>query len=116
MADFANINVPALAPGAAPTTNNATAGPDRFPAAVGGKYMVIYNNSGGAPITVTYDDPTSVTPANATAFNPDVPVVVTNAQRRVSFIDATRFRDSAGFINLAYSATPTMTVEIHGPL
>jgi len=117
MADLVNINSLALAPGAQPVTNtNQGAGPDRFPAAVGARYMVIFNNTGGAPVTATWDDPTSVTPANAKQFNPDVDVVVTNAQRRVSTVDATRFRNSDGYIYVTWSGAMTGSVEIHGPL
>jgi hypothetical protein len=116
MADWANINAPSLVPAATPTTNTANTGGDRFQAQFGAKYMVRWNNTGGAPITVTVDDPVSVSPASATAFNPDVPVTVTNAQQRMQTIDANRFRDSNGWINFTYSGTPTMTAEIHGPL
>lgn len=116
MADYANINPLALAPGAAPTTNTATAGPDRFPAAVGARYLVRINNTGGAPVSAIFDDTNSATPASATAFNPDVTVPVTNAQARAITVDSNRFRDANGWINIAWSATPTATVEIHGPL
>lgn len=117
MAALSNINVPALVPAGAPTTNAATAGPDTIALQPFGKYMLIFNNTGGAPVTVTYNDPVSQNPGNATQFNPDVPVVVTNAQRRVSFVDAARFRDPvSGNMELSYSVTPTMTVEVHGPL
>lgn len=117
MAALTNINVPALVPAGAPSTNTCTAGPDTIPVQFGGKYLLRFNNTGGAPVTVTFDDPVSQNPGNATQFNPDVPVIVTNAQARVVTLSADRFRDPAtGNIQLSYSVTPTMTVEVHGPL
>jgi hypothetical protein len=117
MADLNNVNPLALAPGAAPLTNtNQSAGPDRFPAQVGARYLVRLNNTGGAPVTMTWDDPTSVAPASAKAFNPDVDVVVTNAQARVTTVDGNRFRNSDGYIYMTWSGAMTGSVEIHGPL
>lgn len=116
MASLTNINPPVLVPSAVPLTNTCTAGPDTIPVQFGGKYQLRFNNTGGAPVTVTIDDPVSQNPGNATAFNPDVPIVVTNGQARVATVVVDRFRDSAGNITLAYSVTPTMTVEVHGPL
>lgn len=116
MAALTNINPPALVPGAAPLTNTCTAGPDTIPVAATGRYLLRFNNTGGAPVTVTIDDPVSQNPGNATQFNPDVPLAVTNAQARAQTIDVARFRDpTTGNITLSYSATPTMTVEVHGP-
>ena len=116
MAALTNINAPTLVPGAAPLTNTCTAGPDTIPVAATGRYMLRFNNTGGAPVTVTFDDPISANPGSATAFNPDVPVTVTNAQARTPTIDVARFRDPAtGNITLTYSVSPTMTVEVHGP-
>ncbi len=116
MADWTNINVPTLAPGAAPSTNTANSGGDRFRAQYGARYLLRANNAGGAPITLTFDDPTSATPASAKQFNPDVDVAVTNAQARAILIDSNRFADANGWVNITYSGTPTMTVEIYGPL
>lgn len=119
MADLTNINQPTAKPAAAPTTNNcsATTGPDRVPLQSGGKYLFIWNNTGGAAITVKMDDPVSPSPANADTFDPDVSVVVTNGQRRVQRVDANRHRDPAtGFCTFVYSpAVTTMTLEVHGP-
>ena len=119
MAALANINVPALVPAGAPTTNNATAGPDTFVAQPFGKYKLRFANTGGAPVTVTADDPVSQNPGNATQFNPDVALAVVPATNgiRESYIDAARFRDPAtGLVTLSYSVTPTMTIQIDGPL
>ncbi len=116
MADWANINPKALVPGSAPSTNTANSGGDRFRAQFGAQYLVRWNNTGGAPITITVDDPVSQNPGNATAFNPDVPVTATNGQARMQWIDANRFADVNGWVNFTYSGAPTMTAEIHGPL
>lgn len=116
MSDLNNINTPTLTPGAGPSTNTCTAGPDRWPAAVGARYMLIWNNTAGAPVTITTDDPVSTGPVGAFQFNPDVQVLVSSGSRRVQFIDANRFRDVNGWVNVSYSVSPTMTLEIHGPL
>lgn len=117
MAALTNINPPALVPSANPLTNTCTAGPDTIPVQFGAKYMLRFVNT-GASVVVTLDDPVSQNPGSATAFNPDVPVTVaaTTGVRAVT-VDANRFRDPAtGNISLAYSISPTMTVEVHGPL
>lgn len=117
MALLSNINVPALVPAGAPSTNTLTAGPDTVPLQFGGKYLFRFNNTGGAPLVVTFDDPVSQNPGNATTFNPDVPVTITNAQARAVTIDANRFRDpTTGLLTMSYGGAPTATVEIHGPL
>jgi hypothetical protein len=117
MANLTNINAPTLVPGAAPSTNTCTAGPDTIPLQQFGKYQLRFNNTGGAPVTVTFDDPISANPGSATAFNPDVPVTVTNAQVRTVTLSADRFRDpTTGLMTMTYSVSPTMTVEVHGPL
>ena len=113
MADWANINAPVVKPAAAPLTNTANTGGDRFPATYGAKYLVRFNNTGGAPVTVTIDDSNSVAPGSGNTFDPDVAIAVTNAQARAVLIDAARFRDANGWINLTYSVAPTMTAEIY---
>lgn len=117
MAALTNINAPVLVPAAAPLTNTLTAGPDTVPVAASGRYQFRFNNTGGAPITWTIDDPISATPASAKAWNPDVDIVVTNAQSRVVTLDVARFRDPVtGNITLTPSGAPTATLEVHGPL
>lgn len=120
MADLANINPVSEKPGAAPLTNNCSSAPaatDRVPLQTGGKYLFIWNNTGGVPVTVKMDDPNSVGPSNFTQFDPDVSLVVTNGQRRVQRVDANRFRNGAtGFVSFTYSPdVTTMTLEVHGP-
>ena len=68
-------------------------------------------NGGGAPITVTVDDPTSVGPAGAQAFNPDLSVSVTNAQERMIGPITERFANPAdGLAAITYSGVTTVTV------
>lgn len=92
---------------------------------VDGSYIVVpanarlvlrFANTSGSIVTVTVDDPTSVTPANATAFNPDVAIAVpaTTGVRRLELSGSSlaRFRDPAtGRVNLTYSAVASFTVE-----
>lgn len=96
--------------GVAPVSHAAAAG-DSF--SNNGKTMVRVTNGGGSPITVTFDDPNSSL-AGATAFNPDVGVTVTNGQSRIigPFVPA-RFNDTNGRVQLAWSATTSVTWEAY---
>ena len=117
MAALTNINATALVPAANPLTNTCTVGPDTIPVQFGGKYLLRFVNT-GASVVVTIDDPVSQNPGSATTFNPDVPITVaaTTGVRAVT-ISADRFRDPVtGNVQLSYSVSPTMTVEVHGPL
>lgn len=117
MAALPNINLPVLKPAAAPLTNTLTAGPDTIALQAGARYIFRFNNTGGAPITWTYDDPISANPGDAKSFDPDVDVVVTNAQARVSLVDANRWRHpTTGLMTITPSGAPTATLEIYGPL
>lgn len=90
----------------------ANAGGDRFNPGSNRPVFLYVKNGGGAPITVTIDDPTSVTPPSATQFNPDVPVTVANANNKVIPIrNPERFRDANGWINITYSGVTTVTVK-----
>lgn len=77
-----------------------------------------FDNTGGAPVTVTFDDPNSVArkPLAANQFDPDVPVVVTNAQKRYVILqDFSRFVDKTTLrLNWTYSGALTGTVEVVG--
>lgn len=77
-----------------------------------------FANTGGAPVTVTFDDPNSINrkPLAANQFDPDVPVVVTNAQQRYVIIqDFTRFVDKTTLrLNWTYSGALTGSVEVVG--
>lgn len=91
---------------------------DSFPAAAGAKYVLHYKCTGGAPVVATIDDPTSVAPAGtlAGAFNPDPTLSVpATTGDKMMLIDANRFRDSSGNINLAHAPTTGGTVAVIGP-
>jgi hypothetical protein len=79
--------------------------------------LLRFSNTGGSPVTVTIDDPTSVTPVAATAFNPDIGVAVpaTTGLRTFLIPDVTRFVDPAtGRLNWTYSGALTGTCEVYG--
>lgn len=102
-----------------PTTNAAdVTGNYVKPAEVGIKSLLLrFTNTGGSPVTVTVDDPTSVAPAAATQFNPDISVAVpaTTGVRSFLIPDVTRFVDpTTGQLNWTYSAALTGAVEVYG--
>lgn len=71
-------------------------------------------NGDASPHTLTLDDPTSVSPVGASAFNPDVAIVVTNGESRfIGPIDR-RFadRDDTYRAELTWSATTGMTIAV----
>ena len=96
--------------GAAPVSHAAAAS-DSF--SNNGKVMVRVNNGGGSTITLTVDDPNSSLPA-ATAFNPDAAISVVNGTVRIigPFAPA-RFNDASGRVQLAWSATASVTWEAY---
>jgi hypothetical protein len=100
------------------TYTAANVGGDSFAGAVGQRYLLLWRNTGGANITPTIDDPTSVSPNGATTFNPDMlsfPIPLTSGAT-AQLINASRFRDASGNVNLTYSATPTgVTCAVVGP-
>lgn len=67
--------------------------------------------------TLTFDDPNSVTPVAATAFNPDLSVVVpaTTGVRYIVIDNIARFVDQAtGRINWTYDGALTGNIEVIG--
>lgn len=75
-----------------------------------GKQYLHVKNGGGSPITVTIDDPNSVSPTGATAFNADVAVVVTNAEERlIGPFPTSRFSST---VAVSYSAVTSVTVAV----
>lgn len=102
-----------------PTANASDATGNYITVALGDRVQLRFANTSGSAITVTFDDPTSTSPESATAFNPDVAVVVpaTTGVRYVAFSGArlARFRDPAtGRINWTPSAATGLTVEVTG--
>lgn len=78
-----------------------------------GLCLFVVNNASGASVTVTFDDPNSPNPGSATAFNPDVPCVVPAGQRRTAGpFPPFRFNDVNGRVNVAYSASASVTVGV----
>lgn len=70
-------------------------------------------NGGGAPITVSVDDPTTPSPPGATAFNPDLGVVVTNAQERMIGPLTDRYANPTdGLVAITYTGVTTVTVGV----
>lgn len=101
-----------------PNTNPDSTGNYVKPATYGIKALLLrFTNTGGSPVTVTMDDPTSVTPVAATAFNPDIGVAVpaTTGERVFMIPDVTRFTDpSTGRVNWTYSGALTGRCEVYG--
>ena len=99
--------------GITPSYVAAAGGGDYFVPDSGGLYLIHIKNGGGASITLTIDDPTSQSPPNASQFNPDVAVTVTNAQERMVLVDASRHKSpSTGQIVLTYSAVTSVTIGV----
>ena len=74
--------------------------------------FICVRNTNGATRDVTIDDPTSVAPANAVQFNPDVTVTIpiTTGERWIPV--PARFGNPAdgGLAAITYSATAGLTV------
>lgn len=111
------IQPPSMGLTPAPNTNPDSSGNWILPSAAGVRWITVrFSNTGGSPVTVTFDDPTSVTPVAASQFNPDVAVSVpATTGVREFVVDALRFTDPAtGRINWTYSGALTGTCEVVG--
>jgi len=75
-------------------------------------HILHVKNAGGSPDVVAVDDPNSVSPAGAQAFNPDLSVSVTNAQERFIRIPMPRCRQSNGTVSVTHSFTTTVTAAV----
>lgn len=107
MATLANVITPVVNPSAAPATNTITAVGDQFAAEYGATYLLLFNNGSASPGNIVLDDPVSVTPSAATAFNPDVTVAIAAGEQRAIKVEANRFRASDGYVKWTYSADIT---------
>lgn len=110
-----------------PAADALSAAPGTFTPDVTGNYLVVapgdrvllrFANGAGSITTITFDDPSSVTPESATAFNPDVAIAVpaTTGVRTIRLTGdrVRRFRDPAtGRINWTYSSVTTLTAEAY---
>lgn len=123
MADLTPVNptIVDATPGEPPVIVTCAGGGDRFPATAGRRYMLRINNGHSSAQNVVVDDPTSGTGVigSTTAQNPDATIIVPNgtapANQRVVLLDADRFKDSTGWINLTYSGVTLLTLEVYGP-
>lgn len=95
--------------------SSAAGGGDTFAAEDSAKYLLHIKNGHTATQTVTIDDPNTQTPADATAFNPDVAIPVVNAGEVFAYIqEPRRFKDSVtGNISLSYSGTTLLTLAVY---
>jgi hypothetical protein len=76
---------------------------------------LIVRTGGTNTYTFVADDPTSVTPAGATQFNPDMTQVVPISTTKAFDLPAGRFKDANGNINITSASTFTgTTVEAYG--
>lgn len=103
-----DLNGEAVAPVA------AAVGGDVFPAEAGAEYLIHLRNGHSSPQSVSFDDPNSATPTDATAFNPDVAVPVANATERIIRVAANRFRNTgSGNIAMTYTGVTALTVNVY---
>lgn len=93
---------------------SASGGGDSFPATESGQYLIHVINGNAASALLTVDDPNSVTPDAATAWNPDAVLTTLTATSRIfNLKDASRFRDASGNVNLQWSVTATVTFMVY---
>jgi len=87
----------------------AAGGGDSFPN--NGNTVFVVNNASGGSITVTFDDPNSQNPGQASQFNPDVAVAVGAGLRRtIGPFPPFRFNDVNGRVQVTYSGVTSLTV------
>ena len=95
-----------------PTYAAASGGGDAF-APAGIKCIVHVKNAHSASWTLTFNDPTSLSPEGAIAFNPDVSFVIPNAAERMFSLEPGRFTNPAnGKIEWTYSGVTALTIAV----
>lgn len=102
-----------------PTANASDATGNYVVCEANDRVRIRFTNTSGGIITVTFDDPTSVTPESAVAFNPDVAVAVpaTTGVRIVNLYGArlARFRDPVTKrVSWTTSAQTGLATEVTG--
>lgn len=119
MADLtAGIQQPGLS-GVTPNYQVCSAA-DTFKAASGARYELHYKNAATPTTILKVTDPTTPIPGGSTAAAGFADLQVSaalgaSAERKV-IIDANRFRDASGNINLVHGTPTTLTLNIIGPL
>lgn len=101
---------------ATPQTLTAT---DTIPVQPGSRYMMRTANTTATPLVTTIDDPNSVSPVGAQAYNPDIQVTTPiTSGVRYTLINTDRHRDSVtGLVTLVNTGFAAgTTVEVVGPL
>ncbi|MGH7206838.1 MAG: hypothetical protein ACREI2_11585 [Nitrospiraceae bacterium] len=99
--------------GAVPTYAAAAAGGDTFAPTAQQPHVLHVKNGGAGSINVVVDDPNSVNPGSATAFDPDVTVAVAAGAEKMIRLGYTRFRNTGtGAVSITYSGVTTVTVAV----
>jgi len=105
------VQVPTVA-GITPTYAAVSAS-DTFAMASGHSYLLFVKNAGGSPDTCVVDDPNSVDPGAAAAWNPDASISVTNGQERMIKLNPARFKNAAtGLCTVTHSFTTSVTCAV----
>lgn len=95
-----------------PTYATAAGGGDAV-APAGARCIWHFKNASGSTWVVTINDPTSVSPVGALAFNPDISFSIPNAGERMFTLDPIRFTNPAnGLVEWTYSGVTSLTVGI----
>ena len=90
---------------------------DTIPVVPGGKYLLIVKNAGGSADLVEVLDQVTTNPVGAKTagdFRISISVPATTGERHF-FLDAGRFRDASGNINVTHGFTTTVTCIVYGP-
>lgn len=75
-------------------------------------YFHIKNDSGGS-VTALFEDPNSISPPEATTFDPDVTVVVAPATEVVvGPFSPSRFADTDGYMSVSYDTVTSISVVV----
>lgn len=99
-----------------PSYGPAAAGGDTFKPRASGpgvKLALHVKNGSAGSITVTVNDPNTKTPLGATAFNPDIGIVIPAGAERIALLDPiSRFVDENGNVGLTYSGVTSLTIGV----
>lgn len=94
-------------------TFSAVSASDTFAAASGNDYLLYVKNGGGSPDTVVVDDPNSVNPGAAVAWDPDKTMSVTNGTEKVQRIKTVRHKNqTTGLVTITHSFTTSVTCAV----